>query len=153
MAESGFTSRVTARHLRKEQVQIDFRMSRFLCDHPPELGGDDEGPTPSEFLLAAVACSMAQHAGRHAARLNIPLESIEITTDFEVGMEKGDGPLDPLAFLSKVKARVEMRGDLTPGQLETMRHIIENCAVVNSLRRGIQPEIETALVRPGGAGG
>lgn len=147
MPSKPFVSRVTVRHIRKEQLHVQFRMHSMLCDHPPELGGDDTGPTPSEFLLASLACSIAQHLGRHAARLKAPVESVEVKTDFEVGSEKGQPPLDPVAHLSRAVAKVEIKGNLTPQQFEALKYIAENVPVARTLRRGLVPEIPITLTR------
>jgi len=149
MPADSFQARVTARHVAREQVAVRFRQHAYTCDHPPELGGEDLGPTPSEFLLAALACSIAQHVGRHAARLKIPLDSVEIRADFQVGQEKGRPPLDPMAYLSRVTARVDIQGDMTREQFEKLKYIAENCVVAHSFRRGIAPEIEVAMPSSG----
>jgi putative redox protein len=149
MAENEFAARVTARHVGKEQVEITARGHSLTCDHPPELGGDDLGPTPSEFLLAGLVSSIAQHIGRHAQRLRIPVQSVEAKANFEVGQEKGDVALDPLSFLSSITAQVEIKGDLTSEQFATLKYIGENCVVAHSLRRGTAPDVRVRLVGPG----
>ena len=147
MAENVSTPRVRARHLRKEQVQVDFRRQSFICDHPPQLWGDDMGPTPGELVLAGLSASIAQHLGRHARERKIPMASCEVSADFDVGQEAKPGhPLDSLAFLSAINVVVEIEGDLTEEQFQTLKYIAENCVVANTLRKGVQPDV---VVRPG----
>lgn len=150
MADSGFTPRVSARHLRQEQVQVDFRRQSFICDHPPQLWGDDMGPTPGELVLGGLAASMAQHLGRHARERQIPMTGCEVKTDFEVGQEPNPGhDLDPLAFLSAIKVVVEIHGELSEQQFQTLRYIAQHCVVANTLRRGVEPTEQVVLVRSG----
>ncbi len=147
MTTDTFITRVKAKHLRKEQVAVQFRMASITCDHPPELNGDDLGPTPSEFLLAALACSICQYVGRNAAKHKIPLESVEVACDFAVGQEPSSGPLGTVAFLSKAEARVEIKGDLTDEQFQLLKYFAEHCPVAETLRRGVPPLERVVLVK------
>lgn len=48
-------ARVEVRHLENIQFEVTIRDKfRLVGDEPPERQGDDAGPTPFEFLMAAL---------------------------------------------------------------------------------------------------
>lgn len=137
--------RVAARYLDREQVIIDFSTQAFISDHPKGLGGDNMGPSPGELLLASLAACTAVYIGRNARRRNIPVESIEVKTRFETAHERIDGPLHSLSFINKIIKRVEIEGDLTEEQFAMVQFFADNCAIGETLRRGVELEEEVHL--------
>jgi putative redox protein len=138
--------RVTASYLRREQVLVNFSTQAFVSDHPKGLGGDNMGPSPGELLLASLAACTAIYVGRNARRRGIPLESVEVKTKFEIGHERIDGPLHALSFCTKITKLVEVRGDLTEEQFEMVKFFADNCAIGETLRRGVTLDEETVLL-------
>ena len=139
--------RVSAKYYEREQVIINFSTQAFISDHAVGLGGDDMGPSPGELLLGSLAACTAVYIGRNARRKKIPVESIVVHTRFEPGHERIEGPLHSLSFLAKVFKHVEVTGELTVDQEAMVRFFSENCAIGETLRRGVALE-ETLVVRP-----
>ena len=138
--------RVSAKYHEREQVIVNFSTQAFVSDHPTGLGGDNLGPSPGELLLGSLAACTAVYIGRNARRKKIPVESIVVRVRFETAHEHIDGPLHSLSFLSRIIKHVEVTGDLTDEQEEMVRFFSNNCAIGETLRRGVDLE-ETLVVR------
>ncbi len=143
--------RVSAEYLRREQVLVNYSTHSMISDHAPGLGGDDTGPSPGELLLGGLAACTAVYLGRNARKLGIPLESARVFCRFEATHEAIDGPLPHLGFLDRVVKHVEVTGDLTEDQVAQLRFIAENCAIGETLRRGV--DLVEDLVHVGGPAG
>jgi len=64
-------------------VRVPVRGFELVSDEPPQYGGQDHGPMPTELLLAAlVSCFAAAvaHAGR---KRNIVVPDLQVTVDGE----------------------------------------------------------------------
>jgi uncharacterized OsmC-like protein len=148
--------KVAATFLRNEQVLVHFAQTTLLVDHPVGVGGSDLGPTPGDLLIAALAACTAVYVGRHCARLGIPLESVYVGTSREIGaVAAPDGPLagtgkglidGDIAFLPRMRKRVEVRGALTPEHLKTIEYLVEHCAIGETLKRGVELDEEVVHI-------
>ena len=145
MSDRPFQAKVTAYHLRREQIQVNFSHHSLISDHEPELGGDGMGPAPGIIMLGALASSTAYIVARYAAQLCIPAESITVKVDSELGRDEVEGPVGAQIFTRKITQLIEVVGDLSEAQLATLQEIAEQCMVSNSLRRGV--EIEKRVVQ------
>jgi hypothetical protein len=67
---------------------------------------------------------------------------------FEVGHERIEGPLHALSFLSKITKVTEIKGDLTEEQFQTLKFFADNCAIGETLRRGVALEEAVTLLKP-----
>jgi putative redox protein len=140
--------RVAATFAGHEQVRVHFTMRDLLVDHPPEVGGSGQGPSPGELLLAALAACTAVYIGRNAERYGVPVESIDVGASFETAHDPTDGPLDAVSYLDRVVKRVEVRGPLNQDQLAMVRFWAEHCAIGETLRRGVDLVEEVELLPP-----
>jgi putative redox protein len=140
--------RVSAQYHDREQVIVTFPNQALVSDHARGLGGDEKGPSPGELLLGSLAACTAVYIGRNARRKKIPIESIVVRTRFETGHEKIDGPMHSLGFLTRVEKHVEVVGDLTDEQTEMVRFFANNCAIGETLRRGVQLDEELTVIPP-----
>jgi len=141
--------RVSATYHEREQVIISFPNQALVSDHARGLGGDEMGPSPGELLLGSLAACTAVYIGRNAARKKIPVQSIVVKTRLEPGHEKIDGPMHSLGFLARIEKQVEVVGDLTAEQVEMVRFFSNNCAIGETLRRGVQLDEQLTVIPPG----
>ncbi len=138
--------RVAATFLGAEQVMVHFTMQDLLIDHPVGVGGTGAGPSPGELLLGALAACTSVYVGRNAKRQGFPVESVHVGVSFETAQEPTDGPLAAVSFLDRIVKRVEVRGQLTPDQVEMVTFWAERCAIGETLRRGVDLIEELELV-------
>ena len=115
----------------------------FDVDHPAVLVGADNGPTPVEYVLHALAGCLTAGIANIAAARNIKLESVESTVE---------GDIDLLGILGldsgvrngyqQIRVSFRLRGD----DPEQLRRIVEQSrkrsAVFDIITNGVPVEIE-----------
>lgn len=111
----------------------------FDADHPQVLVGRDNGPTPVEFLLHAIAACITAGIGNIAAARGVTLHEVESTVE-------GDIDLRGILGLSKevrngyeqLRVKLTIKGDAPP---EKLQQIVEQSrarsAVYDVLTNGI----------------
>jgi putative redox protein len=94
----------------------------LMADEPKDEGGDDTGPSPHEFLLAALATCTSMTVKLYADRKAWPLRKVHIRTS---GRTEGG------VFWIERVLRVD--GDLGPDQRSRLVEIAEKCPVARTL--------------------
>ena len=67
-------------------VHAHYRAFEYEADHPTMLVGDDHGPTPSEFLLHALASCLTAGIASIAAARGIALSEVSSTVEAEINL-------------------------------------------------------------------
>ena len=116
----------------------------YDADHPAVLCGEDNGPTPVEFLLVALAACLTSGVANIAAARGVELESVTSTVE-------GDMDLQGILGLSEevrngyqnIKVSFDIKGDAPADKL---RAIIEQSqarsAVFDVLTNGVPVQID-----------
>jgi uncharacterized OsmC-like protein len=117
---------------------------RYDADHPPILTGTDEGPTPVEFLLHALAACLTSGLANIAAARGIPLTEVTSTVEGDIDM-RGILGLDPEVRngFKAIRVNFAVRGDASPEQLQ--RLVAQSCArsaVFDMLMNGVPVTVE-----------
>lgn len=114
------------------------RMGDFLIvsDSGPGLAGFALGPTAPELLLGALASCLVHTYLIHAARLHIPLDSLEIAVSGAlnyagvVGMDVGEPPQ-----LQAITYQTDLHSPAPPADIERLHAAVDaHCPVMNTLR-------------------
>jgi putative redox protein len=69
---------VTATYLGGAKFEVDARGHKAICDQPGGNGGDDEGMTPPEFLLASLAACAGYYAAEYLKVRGLPAEALNV---------------------------------------------------------------------------
>lgn len=77
------------------QLNVDARQFSIVVDEPPQLGGNDQGANPVEYLLASYAGCINVVAHLTARELGINVKSLRIAVN---------GNLNPAKFLGQSDA-------------------------------------------------
>jgi uncharacterized OsmC-like protein len=121
-------------------------VSTFESDHPTQLTGSDNGPTPVEYLLVALAGCITAGIGNIAAARGVELTRVNSTVEGDIDLNGVLG-LDPTVRngYQAVRARFEIEGG---AGTEELRKIVERSiarsAVFDVLTNGISVDIEVA---------
>lgn len=129
---SGFTTEIRAgNHL-------------FLADEPESVGGKDLGPTPYDFLSAALGACTSMTLRMYADRKKWPLQDITVHLQHgKIHMEDSKDKDNPKSMIDRFEREIELEGDLTEEQKTRLLEIADKCPVHKTLHS--ENEIKTKL--------
>jgi putative redox protein len=104
----------------------------LVADEAKEVGGDDAGPDPHEYLLAALGACTSMTVKMYADRKGWPLRSVRVQV---VGARKDQGYL--------ITRTIHVEGDLDAEQHARILDIANKCPVHKTLTGTI--EIKSTL--------
>jgi uncharacterized OsmC-like protein len=119
------------------------RVYSYDADHPAVLCGADEGPSPVEFLLHALASCLTAGIANVAAARGVNLSSVEATVEGDIDLQGILGISDQVRNgYQNIRVSFEIAGDAPP---EKLREIVEQSrrrsAVFDVLTNGVPVEI------------
>lgn len=106
----------------------------LIADEPKSAGGDDAGPNPYEFLLAALGACTSMTLRMYADLKKLPLEKITVTLQHEkihaedcADCETKEGKLDRILRI------IDLEGSLSEDQRKRLLEIADKCPVHRTL--------------------
>jgi putative redox protein len=105
----------------------------YLADAYPSNGGEGTGPTPHEYLGAALAACTSMTLKMYAGRKAMNLENAIVTVDIE-----------RVEDVEKFTRDIQLIGNLSPEDKERLLEIANKCPIHKALTGTIQ--IKTQLV-------
>ena len=105
----------------------------FLSDTEVSKGGDGSGPSPHEYLGAALAACTSMTLKMYAGRKEMKLENAIVTVD----IERADD-------IEKFSRDIQLVGDLSTEEKDRLLEIANKCPIHKALAGQIQ--IKTQLI-------
>ena len=116
----------------------------FDADHPAVLVGQDQGPTPAEFVLQALAACLTAGLANIAAARNITLTEVRSTVAGDIDLN-GILGLDPAVRngYQQITVRFTIKGDAPAAKLrELAEQSRARSAVYDVITNGVPVAIE-----------
>jgi len=125
------------------RTEVSARSHAILADEPVSLGGTDLGPTPYEFLLAALATCTVITLRMYADRKQWPLASASVSFRTSRSHERDcEDCATNEVDIGRIESRIDLGGPISGEQRARLIEIAGRCPVKQTLERGIA--IETA---------
>ncbi|GIW41249.1 MAG: hypothetical protein KatS3mg076_1826 [Candidatus Binatia bacterium] len=126
-------------------VDIEVRQHRLRGDEPLEVGGTDTGPSPYEYLLAALGSCTVMTLRLYADRKKWPLEGVVVKLRHEKVHAQDCADCETKeGWIDRIEREIELQGNLDTEQRERLLEIANRCPVHRTLRSEI--DIRTSLV-------
>lgn len=105
----------------------------------PEPFGNDEGPTPYDFILIALGSCIATTLRMYADRKEMSLEAVEVRlTQEKMHAEDCKDCKSKDGFVQRISVAVILKGDLNEEQKVRLYEIAEKCPVHKTLTNEIK---------------
>lgn len=126
--------------------QLNANGHQLIADEPISVGGTNLGPSPYDFLGAALASCTAMTLNMYARHKKIDLHNVDVSVEHKrihandcVDCEKTDGKVDVF------HRSISLQGNLTTEQEARMVQIADRCPVHKTLENEIKITTELDL--------
>jgi putative redox protein len=132
------TMEVVVEHLGAVQFEIKTRQHTMISDQPIDSGGDDEGMTPPELLLASLGSCAAFYAVDYLKRNQILRDGVKV----RVTAEKVKGPFR----LDNFRIELELPEAMDESHVKGLEEALHRCLIHNTLQH--PPKIDFVIQAP-----
>lgn len=108
-------------HGRYQQDIIVGDRHRLVADEPPEVGGDDMGPAPFEFLLTSLGACTSMTVRMYAQRKEWPLKHVEVAVRLDKQEDESGHKVE------RIERVITLEGDLSDEQRQRLLEIANKC--------------------------
>lgn len=112
---------------------------RLIADEPADAGGTDAGPTPYDFLSAALGTCTSMTLQFLARRDGIPLTGIEVhvSNDRMYAKDCADC-MTTSGYIHRFEVQIQLQGELTEAQRAKLLDAARRCPVYKTLTSEIR---------------
>ena len=112
---------------------------RLIADEPSTAGGDDTGPGPYDYLLAALGACTSMTLRLYADRKALPLDRVAVTLRHNrIHAEDCAECETKTGMVDQIEREIAMEGALDPEQRGRLMDIADKCPVHRTLTSEIR---------------
>jgi putative redox protein len=127
------------------RTEVEAGGHTVVADEPENLGGTDTGPTPYDYLLAALGGCTAMTLRMYADRKGWPLESVTVRLSQDRIHAKDCGECETEeGRIDRIGREIELGGPLDEKQRRRLIEVADMCPVHRTLKREVL--VENTLV-------
>lgn len=108
------------------QQSVTIGQHRLIADEPLDIGGDDGGPAPFEFVMAGLGACTSMTLRMYAERKGLPLSQVSVTLHHEK-IEVDGKPRHC------IQRHITLEGQLSETQRQRLLEIANKCPVHRAL--------------------
>ena len=124
-------------------VETSVRDFQLTSDEPEEMGGENQGPTPMELVLAGLGSCLGIMAKMSANKLQVNLEEVKVHVEGDFDRRAIGGKEDAKTGFQNIRATLDLRGNLSGTEKEKIIAKVEQaCPVTDTLKSSTKLEIE-----------
>lgn len=109
----------------KYQQEIKVGKHTFQSDIPSDAGGGDFAPNPHDLMLGALGACTSITVQMFAERRGWDLKTVSV----KLTEEKIEDPNNPGVKISKIVRNIEVSGNLTAEQIDSLKAIADKCQI------------------------
>jgi uncharacterized OsmC-like protein len=135
--------RAESRLVEAFRSHVKMRDFELVLDQPENMGGTDQGPRPSEILLAALAVCHEVTYRLYADAMDIDLKAVAVSVT-GVSDAKGFFNVDEItsAGFSEIYGDIDIDSDASDADIERLRQAVNrHCPVLDDLRKPLKVEL------------
>jgi putative redox protein len=122
----------------RNEIEVDGK-HRLIADEPADAGGTGAGPTPYDFLSAALGTCTSMTLQFLAKRDGIPLTGIEVQVSNDRMYAKDCADcMTTSGYIHRFEVQIKLNGDLTDAQREKLLDAARRCPVYKTLTAEIR---------------
>ncbi|HEU4804355.1 MAG TPA: bifunctional alpha/beta hydrolase/OsmC family protein [Nitrobacter sp.] len=132
---------VVVRETRRSKFQqtVTVGPHRLTADEPTSAGGDDTGPGPYDFLLAALGACTSMTMRMYAERKALPLDRVTVMLRHsKIHGEDCAECETKTGMLDQIEREIAIEGTLDPEQRQKLMEIADKCPVHRTLTSEIR---------------
>lgn len=126
---------MTITWLKGVQLEIQARAHRLLVDQPTDEGGQDQGMTPVELLVASLGSCIGYFAVRFCQRHQLATDGLRVVMAWDYAEQPHR--------IGSMTARVHLPVALEPALRERLQKVLEGCTVHKTIE--ITPKISVRI--------
>lgn len=109
------------------QVVATARGHQLVIDRPRDMGGEDTGMSIGEVFLSSLGACTLLTVALFCEQSGLAVDQIGVTVEGET--------VEHPKRLGKIHQMLEIRGNLSESEQETLRRVADRCSVHNTLER------------------